>query len=185
MKTVLKSVFFISLFVLVSCGNGKTNYAENAVSIKSLGDELQSEFGDAYYTSINVTSSDLGSVVTVTNTEDPSSMKMADWSYFQGSWKQNSDITLEVPEGAKAQDYMFQVGKQVKFDVLGKIVDDAKAKLKTDKKIDGKVQTILVNAPNDGNFESMEYYLTLEPMSGGTSFDFQYQMDGTLIKYDY
>lgn len=186
MKKSFKLLLLAASITLFSCGeNSKKDFAENSASIKALGEKLNSKFGtDSYYTSIGVTSSDYGSIITVTQTNDPSSLKMSDWNYLSGSWTQTSDITLELAVG-NAEDYMFKLGDKVNFETLGKIVDEAKSILKKEKEIDGKVTSILVVAPNNGDFSSMEYYLELEPLTGGTDFDFRYTLEGDLIKYDY
>lgn len=186
MKNRISFIFAALVLGLTSCGgSGVSDFAENAESILALEKNLKAEFGDdAYYTSINIMSSDLGSVVNLTNTKDPSSLNMEEWNYLSGTWTQISDVTLEL-SGGSAEEFMFKIGDLVKFDVLGKIVEDAKEILKNEKDIDAKVSTILINAPSDGDFDSMIYFLDLEPTSGGTSFDFQYTLSGELIKYDY
>jgi hypothetical protein len=185
MKKSFKYLVVAASLVLFSCGNGKKDFAENAASISALEAELKSEFGDdAYYTSISIVGTDYGSILSVTETSDPSSLKMADWTYGNGAWTQSSEITLEL-SGGKAEDYMFKIGDKINFETLGKIVDDAKSILKKEKEIDAKVSTILINAPDNGDFSSMEYFLNLEPATGGTTFRFEYTLEGELIKYDY
>lgn len=180
------NLFFaaLALLGLTSCGGGVSNYTENAESILALEKDLKAEFGDAYYTSINIMNNDAGNIINLTNTNDPASLSMKEWNYVSGAWSQISDVTLEL-SGGTAEEFMFKLGDQVKFDVLGKIVEDAKKILKTEKEVDAKISNILINAPDDGDFESMIYFLDLEPVTGGTSYDFQYTLSGELIKYDY
>lgn len=185
MKNTISIFLTVTALGLLSCGNGKTDFTDNAASMIALGEEIKGEFGDSYYTSFSVNNTSSGPIVGVSTTKDPSSMQMGDWQYFDGSWSQISEITLEVPSGAKAEDYMFKFGEQVKFETIGKIIEDAKATLKKEKEVDAKVEDLIVNAPNNGDFDTMEYLLTLEPISGGTSFNFSYTLNGELIKYDY
>ena len=52
------------------------------------------------------------------------------------SWKQNSEIILEVPEGAKASDFMFQLDEKINLKKLGELVETSKQKLTAEKSID-------------------------------------------------
>ena len=180
-------IYTLALSILLfSCG-GNSSY-EDKDSLLDLKEELISEFGDdAYYTNLAIMNSENGTVINVSQTDDPSSLKMSEWNYFNGDWNQNSEITLEISGDTKAEDFMFQLNdKVVDFEILGKAVEEAKEKIISEKKIEEvRVASILINAPKDGDFNSMEYYITINPKSGGTRFDFRYGMDGTLKDFDY
>lgn len=184
----MKNLFYLSLLsftILCSCG-GK--YYEDKESLMELKEELDSQFGkDAYYTQLFILDKghDKGSMISVRQTNDPSSLKMRDWTK-DGVWQQTSDVTLELPEGEKAEDYMFQLGKQVKFDIMGQMLEDAKNKVIEEKGMkDIRVKSITIAAPDDGDFESMVCSIDIEPKSGGTTFSFMYNMDGTLKDFSY
>lgn len=181
-----KLIYVLFTVILISCGKGKSTFEDRA-SLEDLKKELISKFGEnAFYTSLSITNSDHGGIVTVSQTNDPSSLKMSDWHYFQDKWEQKSEITLEISGGAKAEDFMFQLNKIVNFDTLIKVVEASKKKVIEEKKIkDVKVELISINAPNNGDFNSMEYYITIKPKQGGTQFSFWYNMDGSLRKFDY
>jgi len=181
-----KIIYILILTAFCACGKSGATI-ESADALNQLKKELISKFGsDAHYTSLNILNSGGGSILNVSQTNDPSSLKMTEWSQVYGSWTQNSDITLEISGKAKAENFMFQLDKIVDFNVLGKSLEAAKKKVMEEKGIkEVAVKNILINAPNDGNFKSMKYFITLEPKTGGTSFDFFYNMDGTLDKFDY
>ncbi len=184
-----KIIYTLVVLAFVSCSK-EQKFAENADSIKQLETVLADKFGkDAYYTSITLSNSGTssGDILSVTQTEDPSSLKMGEWNFFQGKWTQSSEVTLELSQGAQAKDFMFQLdGNTVKLDVLGKLLEESKEKVTSEKKIEEvEVTSVFMNAPNNGDFSAMEYFITIKPKNGGTSFDFRYNLDGTLIKFDY
>lgn len=181
-----KIIYTLILVVCFSCGK-KQNFAKDASSIQLFKKELTDKFGeDAYYTSISLTHTLSGDILGVTQTENPSSLKMGEWSYLMGKWTQNSDITLELSQGSKAKDFMFKLdGSTVKFDLLGKLVEQSKEKVIKEKKVkEVVVKSIFINAPDHGDFNKMEYYITVAPKEGGTSFDFWYTINGTLRKFN-
>ncbi len=182
----MKHLFYLlTITFFISCNNNKS--FEDKESLTGLKNELISKFGEnAYYTKLSITNHENGSIVSVSQTDDPSSLKMTEWNYTSGSWNQISDVTLEISGNAKAEDFMFQLNKVIDFNTLAKVLEEAKQKVIIEKNIeDIKVKSILINAPNDGDFNSMKYFITISPKSGGTSFNFWYKMDGTLDKFDY
>lgn len=181
-------IFALIALTFVGCGNKKKTFAENASSIADVKEALIDKFGkDAYFTNIFVSDAESGSLLTATTTSDPSSLKMESWSCFQGNWKQDSEITLELSgDDVKAEDFMFQLDNDVvDFALLGKLVEQSKEKLTKEKNIETVTRKIFINAPDDGDFEDMTYYIINEPKSGGTSFSFHYKMDGTLEDFSY
>ncbi len=181
-----KFIYILIISLFVACGK-KSHFTENSESISSLKKELIRQFGkDAYYTELSVTNTDNGSMITANISENPSSLQMEGWSFFNGEWNQTAEIILELSANSKAEDYMYKLNKEiVNFDLLGKLVEKSKKKIIDEKKIkEVKIKSIFINAPNDGDFKNMEYYLTVEPKSGGTSFNFWYKMDGSLRKFN-
>lgn len=181
-----KIILGLATLVFIACGK-VIKLGENASSVNSAKEELNDKFGkDAYYTSISINDTEHGSILAATVTENPSSLKMGGWTYFQNSWKQNSEITLELSEGSEVEDFMFQIKDGiVNFDLLGKLVEQSKEKVAKEKSIDVVTELISISAPNNGDFEKMKYYITTTPESGGTIFRFWYKMDGSLEKFDY
>lgn len=175
----------LSALTLASCGGGTE--AANAEGFGNLEKELKDKFGeDGYYTDLTISYIEsIGNVVTVTATEDPESLKMGEWNLTNGEWKQNSEVTLEVPEGAKAADFMFQLGDQVNLSQLGGLVEKSIEELKKDKSIDPILSLAFVKFPKNGDLSSAKYAVKLEPKTGGTSFTYYYKLDGTFIEMDY
>lgn len=184
----MRNLIYIPLLLLVlySCNNKKGSYEDKA-SLKELKKELISKFGEnAYYTKLNISNTDYGSIIGVLQTDEPSSLKMTEWNFANGSWSQISDVTLQLSAGARAEDFMFQLNKIIDFDVMSKIVEESKKKIIEEKGIaEVRVENINIKAPNNGDLNSMNYFITISPKSGGTDFNFWYKMDGTLSRFDY
>lgn len=175
----------LSVLTLASCGGGTE--AANAEGFSNLEKELNDKFGkDAYYTDLTISYIEsIGNVITATATEDPESLKMGEWNHTNGEWKQTSEITLEVPEGTKAADFMFQLGDKVNLTQLGGLVEKSMDQLTKDKAIDPVLSMAFVMFPKDGDITTAKYAVRLEPKTGGTSFTYYYQLDGTFIEMDY
>lgn len=184
-KIKLMAIIAFLAVAFISCGKKKAY--DNADALGKLKTELVDKFGkDAHYTNFNVINDENGTVVSVTVTKDPSSLKMEQWTSVNGSWKQNSEVTLEISGSAKAEEFMFKLDKIMDIDLLAKCVEEAKKKVVAEKKIaEVSVNTIGMNAPSDGNFNTTKYFITIKPKQGGTSFNFWYNLDGTLDKFDY
>lgn len=181
-----KILIVLTVVLFTACGN-KIKFGENSDSISKAKETLVDKFGaDAYYTNIIINDTEQGSILNVTVTEKPSSLKMEEWNYFQGSWKQKSDITLELAKGTKAEDFMFKLDKSiVNFELLGKLVEESKEKVAKEKNMEVVTELITINAPDNGDLENMSYFISTKPESGGTKFTFRYKMDGKLDKFDY
>ncbi len=181
-----KITYILILSLIIACGK-KKDFTKNAASIKDLKQELINKFGkEAFYTELAVINNENGITVKANTTKDPSSLKMESWNYFNGAWNQTAKITLELSGDSKAADYMYKLNREiVNFDLLGKLVEQSKNKVIEEKKIkEVFINSIFINAPNDGDFNNMEYYLTVISESDGASFNFWYKMDGTLRKFD-
>ena len=127
----------------------------------------------------------IGNIVNITVTKKPESFKMEEWSFIQGKWNQESDITVEIPEGFKASDFMYQLADEISLSELGELVEDASKKLKEDKKINPKLHVASIDYPNDGDISKAEYIIMLKPETGGTTFTYSYNVNGEFIEMDY
>lgn len=183
----MKAIMYIPLIIFFLSCNSKITSIDSTESLKDLKEILKDKFGEnAYYTGLNISNSDYGPIVNVSQTDTPSSLKMTEWNLYNGDWNQTSDVILEISDNTKAKDFMFQLNKIIDFDIIIKIVEEAKNKVIEEKKIaEVVVQNININAPKDGDFSKMNYFITINPKSGGTNFNFWYQMDGTLSRFDY
>ena len=178
----------IVTILLYSCGSSTSNQPANAKGFETIENELKDKFGKtAYYTDLTITyNQSIGNIVGVTVTEDPESLKMGQWNLTQDTWQQHSDITLEVPKGTKASDYMFQIGEAISLSKLGGLVEQSIQKLKDEKHLENPVlSTARVYFPDNGDVSKAEYFVNLQPENGGTTFRFRYGLNGDLIKMNY
>ncbi|WP_299125916.1 hypothetical protein [uncultured Winogradskyella sp.] len=176
------------IFKLVSCSGTTNNQPATADGFSAIENELKNKFGDdAYYTDLSITyDKSIGNIIGVTVTEEPESLKMGQWNLSQDTWTQNSDITIEVPKGTKAADYMFQLGKTISLSKLGGLVEQSVQKLKDEKDLKNPtLRTAALNYPDNGDISKAEYIINLKPENGGTTFRFYYTLNGDLIKMNY
>ncbi len=182
-------LFVLSILLITSsCSESTRNQPATAEGFKALENEIKNQFGnDAYYTDLTITyNKSIGNIVGVTVTEDPESLKMGQWNLTQDTWRQNSDISIEVPKGTKASDYMFQLGETINLHKLGGLVEQSVQKLKDEKDLINPTLSIAgLNFPDNGDSLKAEYMINLQPENGGTTFSFYYSLDGNLIKMDY
>lgn len=178
----------MALLLLVSCGGSPDQQAANAEGFSKIENELKQKFGEeAYYTDLTITYNQaIGNIIGVTVTDMPESLKMGQWNQTQGNWKQNSDITLEVPTGTSASDYMFQLGDHFSLKKLGGLIETSMQQLKEEKNIENPTLSLAsINFPDNGDASKAEYMVNLTPENGGTTFSFYYRISGELIKMDY
>lgn len=173
--------------ILLSCGGGGKQPA-TADGFSDIEKEIKSEFGeDAYFTDISITHNEsIGNIVGITVTQDPSSLQMGQWNQTQGTWRQNSEITIEVPQGSQAKDFMYQLDDNINLSKLGGLVEESGKKLTADKSIDNPaLHMAFIKFPKNGDVSKTEYTIMLQPANGGTTFTFRYDLSGEFIKMDY
>jgi len=189
MKTItIRALYLLIAITLFSCGGGTSNQPHTAEGFGQIEQALKTKFGDsAYYTDIMISTDDrIGNMVTVTVTEAPESMRMTQWNLAQNSWTQTSEITLEVPKGSKAADYMFQLKDVINLKNMGGLIEKSKEQLKAEKNLEHPVlYNALISYPKNGDFADAQYNISLKPENGGTTFRFYYKLNGELIKMDY
>ena len=182
---ILTSIFWLSI---TSCGGSAGNQPATAAGFSDIEQEIISKFGeDAYFTDISLTyDKSVGNIIGVTVTEDPETLRMEQWNQMKGYWKQNSEISLEVPKESKAKDFMYQLGREISMSVLGGLVEEAKAKLKTERnQQNSTLKEAFILFPDNGEISRTKYSINLQPKNGGTKFNFLYDLNGKLIKMDY
>ncbi|GAA0745311.1 MULTISPECIES: hypothetical protein [Flavobacteriaceae] len=178
----------ITTLLFMACSDNLSQQPTTAKGFSAIEQELKSKFGeDAYYTNLSVIHNEtIGNTINVTVAQDPESMKMEEWNVVQNNWKQSSDIVIEVPQGTKATDYMYQLGDNINLTKLGGLVETSTQKLKDMKNLKNpKLSIASIKFPKNGDVSKAEYLVTLEPEHGGTAFSFFYTLDGNLIKMDY
>ena len=187
MKTIKAIVVLVCLAMMTSCGGSASKQSADADGFGAIEDEIKSEFSDdAYYTDLTITyNKSIGNIIGVTVTEDPTSLKMGQWNNTQGTWTQSSEISLEVPEGSQAKDFMFQLGETINLTKLGGLVEKSIQQLKDEKNLKNPILSIAsIDFPDNGNASEARFVINLKPENGGTSFSFYYKLDGELIKMD-
>ncbi|APY07619.1 hypothetical protein BWZ20_04585 [Winogradskyella sp. J14-2] len=187
-KMSLFLAIIVTSTLLVSCSDSISNLPATKEGFTEIENKLKSKFGDdAYYTDLTITyNKSIGNIIGVTVTENPESLKMGQWNLTQDIWQQNSDITVEVPAGTKASDYMFQLGNTISLSQLGGLVQKSIQRLKDEKQLSNPTLSIAgLNFPNTGEISKAKYMINLQPENGGTTFSFYYALNGDLIKADY
>lgn len=184
MKKVF-GLFILAALFLSSCGGGK-QAVEGKEDFVRIEKELKSKFSEnSYYTQFSVIGAgQSGSVVSVQVTKDPSSLKLEGWNYIQGSWKQQSEITLEL-SGGKPEDFMFSLS-ELNISKIGELVEASKKKVSEEKQInDLVIDVVSVNTPKRADKSETNITIFLKPKNGGTCFKFYYTMQGDLKSFDY
>ncbi|MEZ5009573.1 MAG: hypothetical protein R2753_15615 [Chitinophagales bacterium] len=188
MKVLRLTIVALITATLVSCGGGTSKLPANAKGFAAIEKNIKSKFGDdAFFTDLTIMyNQSIGNIVSLTVTDAPESLKMGQWNSSQGKWKQNSEISLEVPNGSKAADFMFQLDDRINLEKLGELVEKSSAQLKSEKGIDNPTLSMaFVKFPKNGDISKAEYTVKLEPQNGGTSFSFYYNLNGDLREMDY
>jgi hypothetical protein len=185
---LLKIISIVTFATLLSCGIGTSDLPATAEGFTALEHELKSNFGEnAFYTDLKVLYIEsIGNAINVTVTETPESLKMEQWDLSQNTWKQSSEVTLEVPEGTKAADFMFQLNDELNLTTLGALVEKSSNQLKEEKNIENPTLSMaFIKFPKNGDLTKTEYAISLKPEHGGTTFSFYYNLDGELIEMGY
>lgn len=182
LKLKVALLAIISLY-LTAC---KKDYSNTPDGFKNLEQDLKKKFGEnAFYTRINLAyDRNVGSIINLTVTKEPSSLKMEEWGQLKGAWEKKSDVTLEV-SGGKASDFMFDLVKDASLIKVGELVEAAKKQLSVKKGIQEAVSTLVSISSNDRSKSDLQYFIKLEPKDGGTSFSFTYDLKGNLTNFDY
>jgi hypothetical protein len=182
------TVIVASIIALMSCGGSIATQPANAEGFGAIEKEIKSKFGEnAYYTDLTIMYiNGIGNTVSATITDDPESLKMGQWNLAHGSWTQDSEITLEVPEDTKAADFMFQLDEDFSVSKLGGLIEKSSKQLTAEKGLENPILSIAsIKFPNDGDISKAEYMVRLEPENGGTSFTFSYLLNGEFIEMNY
>ena len=183
----ITAIALVLVSVLTSCG-GFGKHPATAEGFSKIEQEIKDQFGDdAYFTDLTIINvKPLGNLANVTVTKDPESMKMGEWGQVNGAWQQNAEVTLEVPAGTKAKDFMFQLNEEINLRKMGELIEKSQAQLKSEKQLDNTVLSLAsVKFPDNGDKSKAEYMISLEPENGGTKFSFFYTLQGELTKMDY
>ncbi|WP_298426287.1 hypothetical protein [uncultured Kordia sp.] len=187
-RITLQLLTIISIFTLISCGENSAKQPATESGFFNIEKDIKKQFGDnAYFTNLSIIhDASIGNIISLTVTDNPESLKMGEWNQAQGTWKQNAEVTLEVPEGTKAADFMFQLNYQINLSKLGALIEQSKKQLQEEKNLDNPTLSIAsIIFPKNGDISKTEYSINLKPENGGTTFRFYYTRNGELRKMDY
>lgn len=188
MKKLNLIILISAAITLASCGGGITKQPANSAGFGAIEKEIKSKFGEsAYYTDLNISyDQSIGNMISTTVTNDPESLKMEQWDFSMGNWNQSSEVTLEVSEGSKAADFMFQLNDKINLKKLGELIEQSITKLKAEKDLKNPTLSMaFIKFPKNGDITKAEYSISLKPENGGTTFSFYYKLDGEFIEMDY
>lgn len=174
--------------LLLSCGKDVSTQPLNAEGFTAIEESIKSQFGvDAFYTDLKIIHHpSIGNSLSITVTKIPESLEMEEWSFTAGNWDQTADIVLEVTQGSKASDFMFQLGEQINLTKLGVLVEESTKRLVAEKNIEDPVLHIaFIKYPKTGDITKANYVVLLEPKNGCTSFTFYYDLSGEFIEMNY
>jgi len=184
----LQFALFIGLGLLLGSCSGAKNAEANAEGFGQIEKEMKSKFGDnAYYTQINISyDKRMGNMISTTVTDAPESLGMGEWTNLQGVWNQTSEVTIELPEGTKATDFMFQLGDKISLTKMGELVEESMKSLTKEKGIENPVlDGAYIKYPDNGDISKAQYSIMLEPENGGTTFSYYYNLDGSFDRMNY
>ena len=188
MKTV-KLFLFISLIILLtSCEHAISKQPATAMGFSAIEIALKKQFSKhAYYTDLTIShNQSIGNIITTTVTQDPASLSMEQWNMSQDRWMQTSEVSLQIPQGSKAADFMFQLNDTINLKKLGELIEKAKEELISKKNLKNpSLHLASIKFPKNGDRSKTEYLVMLKPEHSGTTFTFTYAINGDLITMNY
>lgn len=187
MRVLNLAFLAITLLAFIACG-GSGNSPASTKGFDKIEQSLKKKFGNnAYYTDLTIVPIEgIGNAITTTVTKKPASLKMGEWTYSQKKWNQTSEISLEVPEGSKAADFMYQLDDEISITKLGGLVEEARKNLTAEKNLKKpRLSLAAIKYPNNGDRSKAKYLIQLQPEHGGTTFTYSYKLNGEFIEMDY
>lgn len=185
---IIRFILLIVLTIVTSCRENSGKQLATIEGFSNIQKAIKNEFGDnAYFTDINIAhSASIGNIIGITVTKDPSSLKMGQWNQAQGVWKQNAEIFIDVPNGKKAADFMYQLDDKINLTTLGALIEQSKKQLQNEKNLNNPMlSTASIYFPKNGDISKTEYLVNFKPENGETTFRFYYKLNGELRKMDY
>jgi hypothetical protein len=180
-------IAFIMSFV--RCNSIKGKAFETSEGVTEVVSKLKEAFGQkASYTEITISYfKGIGSTITATGTNDPSSSKLVSKLYSKGKWEETSDVTLEVSGGAKPSDFMFTLEEVEQLKKVPEMVKLSVEKIKKEKNFDVVAEHVSVKYPSRiiSPDDKLRFDVNLKPENGGTSFIMTFDNKGDFQRMTY
>jgi hypothetical protein len=163
---MLKSILVLTyLAMITSCDGGTNSHPATVNGFDSIEQDLKDKFGmNAYYTDLNISyDKSVENMLSLTVTEEPESLKMGAYVYSNHTdWQQNSEITLEVPDGTSAKDFMFQLNDTINLKKLGELIEVSGKKLIAEKDIENPAfEMAFIKFPKNADISQAEHVVKL------------------------
>jgi hypothetical protein len=173
-KNKLSLIFIACITILSSCKSLKGKAFESTEGVAEVVTKLNETFGDgASYTDITISYfKGIGSTISATGTNDPSSTKLISKVFSNGKWEESSEVILEVSGGAKPSDFMFTLKDVDQLKKVPEMVRFSIEKIKKEKNFDVVAEHVSVKYPSriTGPDDKLSFDVNLAPENGGTSF---------------
>lgn len=177
LKLIIKITIVLTTLMLFSCG--KTTYENNINGFVEIENDLKKKFGNnAFYTDITIELN--GKNVTqieVTQTQDPDLLKMQGWKHQKNTWKQFSEVNLELKTG-EIKDYMFQLGNEINLTKVNQIKENIPLKEPF------YLSKVKIISPNNGDTSKLQYQVQVRKKATDKKLKFNFDKDGYLIYQD-
>ena len=171
---------------MYSCGN--SGYTQDSKGFARIGEDLKKKFGeDALYSKIAISyDKNVGTILNVEVTQEPSSMKMWGWTFMKGVWDKTTEITVELEDPADIRQFLFDLNTDVNMEKFGEMLDSAKKRLVEEKNVPKPTLSIAsIMARDNSEDEHFKYFINLKPENGGTSYDFFYHANRELYLFNF
>jgi len=160
--------------LLNGCQTKKEKAFQSSEGVREVVNRLTDAFGKtAHYTDITISYvKGVGSTISATGTNDPTSTKHISKLHSGGEWEDVSEVTLELSGGAKPSDFLFTLDEVDQLKKVPEMVKVAIEKVKQEKKLDVVAEHVSVKYPSRrmGPDDGLGFDVNLAPENGGTSF---------------
>lgn len=178
-KIQLLFVLFSSvLMFFISC---KPQFMQNEQGFEDLSKELTQKFGkDAYYTVINMSATGdetMGYSIFADVSKTAEELRQERWVLDGGSWSSAGFVNMQVQD-RQAGFYKFQLDKEIKLSLLGKLIVSSQLQFTQDGFGDQPILKLAqVNTNNTVSDEAKKYLFTVQLAQKGSSETHSYTYD--------
>lgn len=173
-KYSLVLMLFVCSTLFNGCKSTKSKAFQTSEGVAEVVSRLNDSFGkNANYTDITISYvKGVGSTISATGNNDPSSTKLVSKLYANGHWEDVSEVTLELSGGARPSDFMFRLDELDQLKKVPEMVNLSIEKIKKEKNFDVVAEHVSVKYPSrrTGSDDNLSYDINLAPETGGTTF---------------